>query len=117
MTAAVFDRIAVDKEPVTARAVDMPLMARFVSVDDPRSAKRVDPEHMGASFGSGVKLEKATVVMTNDALTIGIEKTLPWLIAPHTLAGIVHYEGSKTSVVTIPALSGLSYDDFWSFMK
>jgi hypothetical protein len=117
MTAAVFDRIAADKEPVTARAVNMPLMVRFVNLDDPRSAKRVDPEHLDASFGPGVKLEKATVVMTNDALTMGIEKRLPWLIAPHTLAGIVHYEGAKTSAVTIPALPELLYDDFWSLMK
>ena len=92
----------------------MPLMVRFVNVNDPRSAERVDPEHMDASFGPGVKFENATVVMTNDALTMGIEKRLPWLTAPHTLAGIVHYEGNKTEPVTIPALPNLLYDDFWS---
>jgi hypothetical protein len=117
MTAAVFDRVAAYKEPVTARAVNMHLMVRFLNVDDPRSAKPVDPEHLDASFGPGVKLEKATVLMTNDAPTIGIEKRLPWLIAPHTLAGIVHYQGDKTSVATIPALPELLYDDFWSFME
>jgi hypothetical protein len=54
MTAAVFDRVAAYKEPVTARAVNMHLMVRFLNVDDPRSAKPVDPElRTGRETGEG----------------------------------------------------------------
>jgi hypothetical protein len=112
MTAAVFDRIAADKEPVTARAVNMPLMVRFVNLDDPRSAKRVDPEHLDASFGPGVKLEKATVVMTNDALTMGIEKWIPWLDKLSTRHASLDGDSSSSRLVKAPLANQLFPGDF-----
>jgi hypothetical protein len=41
--------------------------------------ERVKPGDLGASFGSGVYLKRATVEITKDAVTTGIGKRLTWL--------------------------------------
>jgi hypothetical protein len=39
----------------------------------------VDPNDLAASFGPGVTLKTATVEITDDPITKGIEIRLPWL--------------------------------------
>jgi hypothetical protein len=92
-----FDGALTDIAPETARAGDMPgpldalnrhkgrlniplrLLLRFCDLSDPKSVERVDPEHLDQAFGEGVKLIRATVEITSDPITTGIEKRLPWV--------------------------------------
>lgn len=56
-----------------------PMLVTFGDLADPKSAQKVDPDNLAASFGAGVKLERITVQMTSDPVTTGLEKRLTWL--------------------------------------
>jgi hypothetical protein len=56
-----------------------PMLVRFGDVRDPKSVAKVDPDHLDASFGSGVTLRRITLQLTDDPMTNGIEKRLGWL--------------------------------------
>jgi hypothetical protein len=58
---------------------DLPLLVRFRDINDAKTVERVKPGDLGASFGPGVYLKRATVEITKDPVTTGIEKRLPWL--------------------------------------
>jgi len=93
----------------------MPLLVRFRDPNDPKTVERVDPNDLAASFGAGVKLTRATVEITDDPLTTGIEKRLPWLAGEHSGSWIippVDRSGNR------PAVEGqLEYGDFWRYMQ
>lgn len=57
----------------------LPFMVRFRDINDPKTVERIDPANLAASFGPGVKLNKATIEITRDPITSGIEKQLEWL--------------------------------------
>jgi hypothetical protein len=57
----------------------LPLLVRFRDIADPKSVERVDPDDLEKSFGPGVRLKRATIEITDDAVTTGIEKRLGWL--------------------------------------
>ena len=59
-----------------------PMMVTFKDLRDPTNVLSVNPDHLDATFGSGVKLRRITVTMTDDAVTSGIEKRLGWLRDP-----------------------------------
>tara|TARA_Y100000815_G_scaffold164757_1_gene149477 strand:- start:1035 stop:1754 length:720 start_codon:yes stop_codon:yes gene_type:complete len=67
-------RISVDK-PVTG----YPFMVQFGDLRDPKTVKQVDPDNLAGSFGPGVTLRRITVQLTDDPVTTGIERRLPWL--------------------------------------
>lgn len=54
-----------------------PMLIRFAKEGDPKSVTRVDPDDLEASFGAGVKLNRITVEITNEPVTVGIEERLP----------------------------------------
>ncbi len=54
-----------------------PLLVRFKNIADPKSVERVDPAALDAAFGAGVTLKRITVEVTDDPVTLGIEKRLP----------------------------------------
>lgn len=56
-----------------------PSLVHFRDIHDPRTLERVDPDDAAATFGAGVRIRRITVQMTNDPVTTGIEKRLPWL--------------------------------------
>ena len=60
----------------------MPLLVRFKTISDPATVERVDPYNLAKTYGDDVKLKRATIEMTKDDVTIGIEQTLTWLDAP-----------------------------------
>lgn len=57
----------------------LPMLVRFIDMNDAQTVKKVDPNNLKESFGNGVKLEKATIEMTKSPVTTGIQKRLPWL--------------------------------------
>lgn len=70
-----FPAISASREPM----VQYPMLVRFRSPDRPESLEAVDPEALSAAFGSGVKLKRFTVQITDEPVTVGIKKRLPWL--------------------------------------
>jgi len=56
-----------------------PRMVRFRDIRDPKTVELVDPAHLEASFGKGVKLKSITVEVTDDAMTTGIGQRLWWI--------------------------------------
>jgi hypothetical protein len=57
----------------------LPLLVRFRDIDNPTSVEQVDPNNLSASFGHGVSLRRATIEITDDPVTTGIEARLKWL--------------------------------------
>jgi hypothetical protein len=55
-----------------------PYFIRFKDAADPKSVEQVDPEDLAKSFGPGVKLKSLTVQMTDEPVTVGIEKRFSW---------------------------------------
>lgn len=58
-----------------------PIMVTFSDPKAPETVQMVNPDDLGASFGSGVRLKRVTLERTHDPVTLGIEKRLPWLEA------------------------------------
>lgn len=56
----------------------LPMLVRFRKPSDPKSVEKVSPYHLNESFGPGVKLVKATIAITDDSVSTGITKVLPW---------------------------------------
>jgi hypothetical protein len=115
LTAAAFDRIAASRETVTLDAIHTPMMVRFRDINDPTTVELVDPAHLEASFGPGVKFAKATTAIASNALTTGIEKTLPWLNSGYPGRRLFPASGGPLSEV--PPAHLLTDDDFWSHMR
>ena len=57
----------------------LPTTVTFTNLADPTSVKRVDPTNLAATFGPGYRITRATIEVTDEPLTTGIEKKLPWL--------------------------------------
>ena len=56
-----------------------PRFLRFRDIKDPTTAELVDPDNLAKSFGPGVRLVRVTIEITDEAVTRGIRKILPWL--------------------------------------
>lgn len=57
-----------------------PYFVRFKDMRDPMTIEKVDPDNMARSFGEGVRLKGLLVEITEETVSKGIEKKLPWLI-------------------------------------
>lgn len=83
----------------TLKPYQYPMLVTFTDRDDPKSVKAVldmayrenskrmpediilKQDHFEELFGPGVKLKEITIEMTDDPVTLSIEKFLPWLRA------------------------------------
>lgn len=61
----------------------LPMMVRFGDIANPKTVERVDPCDLAKSLGSGVRLARATIAVTDERPTAGIEAWLPWLTPLH----------------------------------
>ena len=57
----------------------LPMLVRFRDIHDPTTIEQVDPNSLDVAFGPGVKLLSASLAVTDDPPTNGIDKTLNWL--------------------------------------
>jgi hypothetical protein len=57
----------------------LPILVRFRDINDPKTVERVDPNNIAASLGPGVTLVAATIEITGDPVSTGIEKRLAWM--------------------------------------
>jgi hypothetical protein len=69
----------------------IPTLITFTDINDPKSARLVDPDLMSASFGPGYRFLRATVETTNDRPSQNIDKTLPWWSQPGRPTGAAMY--------------------------
>jgi hypothetical protein len=67
------------RDIIAVPPLDLPMLVHFHDVSDPLSVEQVDPNNLAASFGPGVKLVRASLAITNDPITTGIQDRLPWL--------------------------------------
>jgi hypothetical protein len=68
--------------PITLPQKLYPRFLRFRDIKDPATAELVDPDNLAKSFGPGVRLVRVTIEITDQPVTRGIRKVLPWL-SPH----------------------------------
>lgn len=57
----------------------LPQMVTFDDENVPASVRHVDPQHLENAFGPGVHFVEASVGITKDPVTTGIEKFIPWV--------------------------------------
>jgi hypothetical protein len=65
--------------PITLPQQLYPVLLRFRDIKDRATVERVDPGDLAKSFGSGVRLVRMTIEITDDPVTRGIRNVLPWL--------------------------------------
>jgi hypothetical protein len=113
----------------------LPMLVRFRDLNDPKSVERVDPNNLEKSFGPGTSLVRATMEtvpvgvrpfnlfgVSGTPITIGIEKTLPWLSDRRGKPGYLHGPRFDDSPDALN-LSGLEFSTvpfncpmhFWGF--
>ena len=88
----------------------LPLCVRFADPADPATVAPVDPAHLEASFGAGVRLAAASIEVASDPLSTGIEKSAPWLLGPFTWLKPI---GNSLAMDTRTAEFKVSPENFW----
>ena len=71
-------RMARKKGKVDVPLAALPTTVTFTDLADPTSVKLVNPSDLAATFGPGYRITRATIEVTDEPLTTGIEKRLPW---------------------------------------
>ena len=87
----------------------LPLLVRFRDPADPTTAERVDPRKLDAAFGPGVELRAASVAITDDPVTTGIERRLPWLPGRKQQGGYLHGSMMRDRSPGAVNLTGLEF--------
>lgn len=72
-------RLARTRGPRALTASELPDLVTFADINDPKTFLRIDPHDLPATLGRGVKWSSITIEITNEPVTTGIEKKLPWL--------------------------------------
>lgn len=57
----------------------LPRFVRFRDQSDPTSVDEIDPDDLSSHFGQSARFTGATVEITRDKVTTGIEAALPWI--------------------------------------
>lgn len=59
------------------KGAEYPLFVRFKDIKDPKTVELVMPNDLAASFGAGVRLKRFMAEVTDEDVTVGIERRLP----------------------------------------
>lgn len=81
-----------------------PYLVTFRNPQVPETVQRVDPANLAKSFGEGVRLERVWVEVTDDPVTTGIERRLPWL---HQIRAITSKAKQFPKDIPVGDFSGL----------
>jgi hypothetical protein len=101
---AKMDALGASHASVDFAPIHLPMLARFRDINDPRSAEIVDPMHLVASFGPGVRIVKAHAELTQAPVTRGIEKIIPWIKIPKRT---IYLSKPEINTVSIEVINGL----------
>ena len=66
------------RRPLSITTVELPDLVTFGDVNDPKSVMMVDPSNLAETLGPGVSWRSMTLQVTDEPLTRGIDKHLPW---------------------------------------
>ena len=58
---------------------DLPDLVTFADINDPKSVIEIDPNNLQATLGPNITWNEITLEMTDEPITTGIEKKLPWI--------------------------------------
>jgi hypothetical protein len=90
----------------------LPPIVIFENVKTPSSAHLLDPEHPEQFLGSGARFLGANIAVSQDKLSVGIEKALPFLNDPK-VTGLLSKAGDPILGETF-ARMGLTESEFYS---
>jgi hypothetical protein len=71
--------IASCRTPFEISPSDLPDLVTFDDVNDPSTVRKVYPDRLGVWLGPDVSWRSMTLQATDEALTTGIQKWLPWV--------------------------------------
>ena len=91
---------------------DLPVLVRFRDLSDPSSVAQVNPSDLAASFGPGVRLQRAFVEISGDPPTTGIEARLPWLARTKSSPRLIPRPPGPRLLSETSTMELLSFDDF-----
>jgi len=91
---------------------DLPVLVWFRDLSDPSSVVQANPSDLAASFGSGVRLQRAFVEITEDPPTTGIEARLPWLARTKSSPRLIPRPPGPRPLSEASTVELLSYADF-----
>lgn len=100
-----------ETEPVAMPESAWPRFVTFEDVNDPASVVEVDPNHLAASFGEGVRLIEVDLEVTREDAEYGqIERTLGWLnlVWPNRLDG-QRFQSANSEFPLANSLSASSF--------
>lgn len=79
MTPDLLEQLSRRRDIVKIPVAGLPMLVRFRDINDPTTLEQVNPDDLAASFGPGIKLRGATIAITDEPVTVGIEEKLSWL--------------------------------------
>ena len=75
--------VARTRGPRRITPADLPDLVTFADANGPKSVVEVNPNDLQASLGQNVTWNEITLEMTDEPVTTGIVRKLPWLPAYH----------------------------------
>jgi hypothetical protein len=72
-------RVARMRGSHTIASDDLPGLVTFADVNDPSTVIEVDPNDLEATLGPNISWNEITLESTNEPITEGIERKLPWI--------------------------------------
>jgi hypothetical protein len=96
--------IARARGPRPITRAELPDLVTFENVTDPKSVLSVNPNDLSAALGSAVSWNEITLESTDEPITTGLDKKLPWL--PAHYRGMLdgeRYSAGKTLANTLSA--------------
>ncbi len=79
ITPDILEQLSRRRDIVKIPVEGLPMLVRFRDISDPTSVEEVNPDDLAASFGPGIKLRGATIAISDEPVTVGIEEKLRWL--------------------------------------
>jgi hypothetical protein len=99
-------RIARMRGPRKITPADLPDLVTFGNINNPASVREVDPNNLQATLGRNVTWHEITLESTDEPITTGIEKKLPWLPAySDKMLDGAHYHDKNTLGNTLSTTS------------
>jgi hypothetical protein len=95
------------------RGVDpdaLPMLVRFRDLHNPASVERVDPANLPGRLGAGIELAGATMEITDDPVTTGVDNVLRWLKGGYPEKWLV--DPQREPLNQIPEEKQLTYSAF-----
>ena len=95
-------RIARMRGPRNVTPADLPDLVTFANINNPGSVIEVDPNNLRATLGPNIAWRELTLESTDEPVTTGIEKNLPWLPAySDKMLDGAHYHDKNTLANTL----------------